>query len=133
VIDGRGLLAVHLNNLPHHVRRQADVWGPNPLEYMAVGKVQPNGPNAFLSGSNLLANRLARETAQYYLFEKIGNEWLGYRDYTNPVDLPRYLNDPGVGRVMPLSAGTALYDFVNGQGHKNIGSWIDLAAQRVGR
>lgn len=133
VIDSRGLLAVHLNNLAHHLRRQRDDWGPNPLEFMGVGKVQPNGVNPLLGQANSLANFLSREAPQYYLFEWTGGAWVRYRDYTNPVSLPRYLSDPGVGYVRPLSAGTAIYDFVYGQGHKNIGSWIDLAAQRVGR
>jgi hypothetical protein len=34
---------------------------------------------------------------------------------------------------MPLSNGTAEYNYVTGDGHKHIGSWIDQAAQAVGR
>jgi hypothetical protein len=63
VIDERGLLAVHLNNIRHHVRRQPDACGRNPLTFMAVGKVQPNQPNPFLGQRNALAGLLAREEA----------------------------------------------------------------------
>jgi len=117
VIDGRGLLAVHLNNLRHHVRRLPDPCGPNPLKYMAVGKVL----------SSVWA------PPQYYLFESTKQGWIRYQDYTIPVSLPRYLADPPPDYVMPLSAGTYVYDYVNLGGHKNIGSWIDQAAQQVGR
>ena len=40
VIDELGLLAVHINSIRHHQRLTTDALGPNPLEYMAVGKVQ---------------------------------------------------------------------------------------------
>jgi len=59
--------------------------------------------------------------------------WVRYQDYTNPVNLPRYLADMDVGYVRELSTGTAVYDYMNQDGHKNIGTWIDRAAQQVGR
>lgn len=133
VIDDRGLLAVHLNNIRHHLRRQPDACGPNPLAFMAVGKVQPNGPNPLLGQPNRLLGLLAREAPQYYLFEWKGQEWVRYADYTRPVKLPRYLADPAAGYVTALSTGTAVYDHMNNEGHKNIGAWIDRAAQQVGR
>jgi len=117
VIDGRGLLAVHLNNIRHHVTRRSDPLGQNPLAYVAVGRVQPN----------------LWMPVQYYLFEYTRQGWVRYQDYTDPVKLPKYLADPDPGCVMGLSAGTATYDYVNHDGHKNIGAWIDRAAQQVGR
>lgn len=117
VIDGRGLLAVHLNSLRHHVRLQPDPWGINPLACMAVGKVQAN----------------PRLAPQYYLFESTTAGWVRYQDHTTPVALPRYLPDPTAGYVMDLSNGTFLYDYVSQQGHTHIGAWVDSAAQRVGR
>jgi hypothetical protein len=115
VIDGRGLLAVHLNNLRHHVRRLADPCGANPLAYMAVGKVYV--------GTSL----------QYYLFEKTARGWVRYQDYTLPVRLPPYLADPARDHVTPLANATVLYDFATQAGHQNIGKWIDRSAQQVGR
>lgn len=121
VIDERGLLAVHLNNIRHHVRKTADVWGPNPLTFMAVGKVQLN----------------ALYNPEYYLFECTWQHgqwgWFRYADYTDPVKLPPYLADPAAGYVTPLASGTMLYDHIQHEGHKNIGAWMDAAAQRVGR
>jgi hypothetical protein len=117
VIDKRGLLAVHLNNLRHHARQLTDPCGPNPLRYMAVGKVL----NALMG-------------TQYYLFEL--NEWgawVRYQDHTNPVDLPSYLVDPAAGYVTLLSSGTTTHDYVNDIGHVNIGTWVDQAARHVGR
>ena len=40
IIDERGSLAVHLNSIRHHKSLTPHTRGPNPLEYMAVGKVQ---------------------------------------------------------------------------------------------
>jgi hypothetical protein len=38
VIDGRGLLAVHVSGLNHHVRRAPDPLGFNPLQLLGVYK-----------------------------------------------------------------------------------------------
>lgn len=123
VIDGRGLLAVHINGLNHHQRRTPDLLGLNPVHLLGV-------------------RRYANE--QYYLYElKPGLslsltgqsewQWKPYKDYTLPVKLPRYLSTPNVGFVMPLSRGTLEYDFAASEGDKNIGRWIDAAAMSVGR
>jgi hypothetical protein len=118
VIDGRGLLGVHINSIRHHLTKMSDQLGPNPLEFLAVGKVQ----------ENWLA------PATYYLFERdLRGRWARYPDYANPVSLPQNLSDPGPGYVIPLSSGTIVRDFVIDDGAKNIGLWIDLAAQSIGR
>jgi hypothetical protein len=132
VIADRGLLAVHVNGIRHHQTRQPDALGLNPLAFMAVGKVQPSRPSA-LFGRTTLSALLSTETPQYYLFEWKGQGWVRYRDYTRPVKLPKYLADPAAGYVMPLLTGTVTHDFANEDGHKNLGSWIDRAAQQVGR
>ena len=36
VIDGRGLLAVHLNSINHHTRKTPDAYGINPLHFMGI-------------------------------------------------------------------------------------------------
>lgn len=118
VIDKRGLLAVHVNSIRHHQLLMPHAPGPNPLAAMAVGKVQPN--NALLQSA-------------YYLFEFTQRGWVRYRDYIYPVPRPAYLPDPSPGCVMPLSAGTTEWDYIGHDGSKNIGLWIDRAAQAVGR
>jgi hypothetical protein len=70
---------------------------------------------------------------QYYLFELNGREWGRYGDYTLSVKLPTHLPDPSPGYISLLSTSTGVYDCVSNDGHKNIGGWIDRAAQQVGR
>lgn len=126
VIDGRGLLAVHLNSIRHHHTQTPHTRGYNPLDFMAVGKVQPG----------------VLSTPKYYLFEKlavpngIGGykwEWHRYSDYTSSVSLPPWVADPVAGYVTPLSQNATVYDYIADDGHRNIGSWIDKAAQGAGR
>jgi hypothetical protein len=54
IIDGRGLLTIHLNSIRHHVAKTPHARGYNPLSFMAIGKVQSN----------------IWEPVCYYLFEK---------------------------------------------------------------
>ncbi|MCV6575957.1 MAG: TIR domain-containing protein [Cohaesibacter sp.] len=122
IIDGKGLLAVHLNRLRHHKTQCEDILGINPLDYIAVGKV-PDG--------------------SYYLFEKNYDwvpqrgrfewSWDRYADYQQTVTLPKFLPSPAIGYVSPLSSGCPQYCYVGDNGYRNIGSWIDDAAANVGR
>jgi hypothetical protein len=126
IVDGKGLLGVHLNSIRHHQTQSPHTRGHNPLDYMAVGKVQPD----------------VWKPARYCLFEKQawpnalggwGWAWNRYSDYTDPVSLPPWLNDPVAGHVTPLSQNASVHDYIADDGHRNIGSWIDTAAQRAGR
>jgi hypothetical protein len=129
IIDERGVLAVHLNSIKHHRTLTAHTRGENPLAYMAVGKVQED----------------VWKPVRYYLFEHVATQkfnglqwewqwqWKRYGDYTDPVKLPPWLADPAAGYVTPLANNADEYDYIAGEGHKNIGAWIDRAAQRAGR
>jgi hypothetical protein len=126
IIDGKGLLAVHLNNINHHKTLSPHPLGRNPLDFLAIRKVQPN----------------LSQAAKYFLYEKLAVPdgaggyrlgWYEYEDHTDAVDLPRWVTDPPVGHVTPLSENADEYDFTNDVGHKHIGSWLDRAAQRAGR
>jgi MTH538 TIR-like domain (DUF1863) len=126
IVDGRGLLGVHLNSIRHHTTMTPHTRGYNPLDYMAVGKVQDN----------------ALQPPRYYLFEKLaapngfgGHEWQWHRysEYTLAVSLPPWLQDPAAGYVTPLSRNASIYDYITDKGHQNIGGWIDRAAQSAGR
>ncbi len=123
VIDGRGLLAVHLNGLNHHQRRQPDPLGFNPLHLMGVYK-SPTGKFYLYEKREVTINRLSAKTEW---------QWLQYQDYTLAVPLPRYLAEPWVEYIMPLSWHTAEYNYATQDGHKNIGAWIDHSAQAAGR
>ncbi|MGN7805779.1 TIR domain-containing protein [Ensifer sp. 22521] len=116
VIDGRGLLAVHINSIKHHVRLTPDERGDNPCRYLGVA-VADNG--------------------KYYLCERFHQNgiwsWRWYQDYTQPIDLPAYCRAaPKSGEPVRLSEMTREYDW--GQnGFKNIGGWIDMAAADAGK
>lgn len=126
IIDGRGLLAVHLNNIKHHRTKGVHPRGLNPLAHMGVAKIQRN-PNV---------------PPQYFLYDMnfapdgnggLVENWTPYSDYTDPVKRPLWLTDPTIGHVTPLSVDTAEYDYELDHGHRNIGSWIDKAAKQAGR
>ncbi len=123
VIDNRGLLAVHINGLNHHQRRRPDLLGFNPLSMLGVCKSH-DGKFYLYEQQHVVINVLTGEKEW---------QWRRYNDHTHPVTLRPYLLDPGVGYVRSLSEGAGLYDFVAGEGHKNIGAWIDRAAKDVGR
>ena len=116
IVDGRGLLTVHINGLRHHKLRVPHARGPNPLDYMAVGAVAhaSNGP-------------------KYHLFEFRNGGWYRYEDYMSAVDLPRWLARPPQGYVRRLSTAAAEYDYVAQSGYQNIGPWIDAAAAQAFR
>jgi hypothetical protein len=126
VIEGRGLLTVHLNSINHHQTRGPHPIGPNPLAHMGIAKLQAD----------------KRLPPQYYLYEltfvldghgdKI-EHWSPYHDYTAAVEKPAWLTDPSVDHVMALSVDAAEYDYEQDNGHRNIGSWIDMAANQAGR
>jgi len=123
VIDGRGLLGVHINSINHHQRRQPDSLGFNPLRLLGIYK-SPTGKFYLYENRHVVLNHMAGQTEW---------QWLQYQDYTLPVPLPRYLSEPSVGYIMPLSANADEYNYITQDGHKNIGAWIDRAAQRAGR
>jgi hypothetical protein len=123
VIDGRGLFAVHINSLDHHVRRVPDPLGYNPLHLMGVSR-HLNGEFHLWENSVVIKNI---ETGE------LGWEWQPYEDYTVAISLPRYIAGVGVQHVMPLSWVTRQYDFIVDAGTKNLGAWIDAAAVSVGR
>jgi hypothetical protein len=126
IIDGRGLLTVHLNSINHHQTKGPHPRGFNPLAHMGVAKLQPN----------------TRLPPQYYLFEmelvpdgygEVIEQWSRYGDYTLSVKKPAWLSDPSVDHFMALSVDAAEYDYEVDHGDRNIGNWIDQAAKQAGR
>lgn len=126
IIDGRGLLTIHINNINHHQTKEAHPRGLNPLAHMGVAKLQPN----------------VHVPPRYYLFEMkfvpdtdggLVERWSRYGDYTLPIKKPAWLDDPSVGYVVPLAVNAVEYDYKLDYGHCNIGGWIDKAAKQAGR
>lgn len=116
VIDGRGLLAVHINSLNHHQPPYLPhKRGYNPCACMGVYR-----------GDN----------GKFYLAEYnyVGSNWKWerYQDYSLPVPVPKYMPAPNSSSVLKLSDFTTEYDWSQ-NGHQNIGGWIDMAAAEAGR
>lgn len=122
VIDGKGLLAVHLNSIRHHQSKTSHLHGPNPLDFIAVGK-------DYHGQFHLYEKRSEWQSAQ----GQYAWVWRKYADYQNAVDLPWYLSEPNYGYVTPLSRGVSTYCYMNNRGYAQIGRWIDTAALAVGR
>jgi hypothetical protein len=126
IIDGRGLLTVHLNNINHHQTKGRHPLGQNPLAFIGIAKLQSDArlpPRYFLYEKRLVPNG----------YGQLVEEWQPYGDHAAAVKKPSWLTDPSLDHVMPLSADAAEYDYELENGHRNIGSWIDKAAQRAGR
>jgi MTH538 TIR-like domain (DUF1863) len=81
IVDGRGLLAVHINSINHYQRKGPHPWGQNPLAHMGIAKLRPD----------------RRVSPQYYLHEMtlvadgnggVTEQWTRYSDFTAPVKKP---------------------------------------------
>lgn len=120
VIDRKGLLAIDINGLNHHRLGAPHARGHNPLSFMAVGKMR--------DGTYRLFERRWDIANGEWMFG-----WFRYAKYTGSVELPEYLADPDIDYVSALDNGTTRYDFVQQQGSRKIGEWIDLAAVRASR
>jgi MTH538 TIR-like domain (DUF1863) len=112
VIDGRGLLAVHINGINSHLTSKPDPLGYNPLDNMGIAR-KANG--------------------KLYLCEWQNGRWEWYTDYTDSVSLPPYLGEPVGDSALQLSTGARVYDYARETGSTNIGAWIDAAARQVNR
>jgi hypothetical protein len=126
IIDGRGLLTVHLNGINHHQTKGPHPRGRNPLAHIGIAKLQ----------------RDDRLPPQYYLYQMtlvpdgqgdLLERWSPYSDHAAPVKKPHWLTEPGVNEVAPLSMDASEYDYERDHGDRNIGSWIDQAAKQAGR
>jgi hypothetical protein len=126
IVDRRGLLAVHINNIHHHQTRTPHARGRNPLSHMGIAKLQSDkwlDPEYYLYEMSLVSDGYGRTI----------EHWTRYGDYVTAVQKPDWLTDPPLNHVMPFSANTSEYDYVSDRGHRNIGSWIDKAAKQTGR
>jgi hypothetical protein len=123
VVDNKGLVNVDINGLNSHLTQRPDPASLNPLTVMGLHHDR-NG--------------------RYYLWEECLElvavspprfewRWRMFQDYLNPVSLPRYLSDPGVGYIRRLSEGTRSYDYVRDLGYQYLGDWLDFAATQVNR
>jgi len=121
IINERGLLAIDLNGINHHVRKSPDTLGVNPLSMMGLRK-DPDG------GWHLVERKpVELENGN------VGFEWQWYMDYQPPVLKPKFIPDIGAGEIVPLSLFAKRYDFSGHSGSINIATWLDVAAIEAGR
>lgn len=117
VVDGRGLLSVHINRIPHH----QPPYAPHTVGY---------------NPCNMLGIALKQSNNKYYLCEQryIESKWVWkwYGQHTHSVEIPKYMQTPILNNPISLGAVTKEYNWAN-NGPKSIGEWIDKAARDVGR
>lgn len=111
VIRGNGLLTVDIHGVQNK-DKETSTKGADPLSVIGVYKTD--------SG--------------IFLAELVNGKWVKYKDYSLAVpskDL--WFAAPTTNTVVPLSQHCNRYDFTNGDGRKNLGSWIEAAAKQAGR
>ncbi|MDX7953720.1 TIR domain-containing protein [Lichenihabitans sp. Uapishka_5] len=115
VIDGKGLLGVHLNNINHHQSQGSHPLGENPMRYLGLYK---------------------SDNGNFYLAERVSINgsytWKQYQKHQIAVSVPSYMTPPRTAVPVRLSDCVRIYDWAS-SGHSQIGNWIDTAAQAAGR
>lgn len=75
-----------------------------------------------------------RANGSYYLAEWHDNKWIKYRDFLNPITLnSRFIPKPNSNSVVRLSSFFKTYDFTNNNGRLLLSSWIENAANQMGK
>lgn len=120
IVDQRGLFGVHINGLRHHVTKQADELGFNPFHHMGLYK--QNDGKIYLCEKKWTFNP---GTGKYEW------QWHYYADYNKAVPHPKYMTPLPQGIVVALSTAVDVYDYCDPQ--KNLGAWVDHAANRAGK
>lgn len=111
VVKGNGLLTVFIHGVKNKEGKVASK-GPDPLAQMGVYRTD-NG---------------------IFLAEWKGGKWSKYDDYK--LAIPENLlwfTPPINNHVVQFSAHCKSYDFLDDEGRKNIGNWIEIAAKKMGR
>jgi len=113
VVEERGLVTVHINNIICMKALAPSVRGLNPLSFM--GLYRPD----------------ARQV--YYLAEWANGRWQSYADYTLAVPVPKFSPMIAPGTICELNFGTREYDYQLQNGYQNLPGWLEDAAIAVGR
>lgn len=95
-----------INGLNHHERRVPDTLGPNPLDYMASGRVQVR----------LLS------PPKYYLYEWRAGTWQRYMDYQNAVQVLHLVSKTQINNLLQISQAVPTYGYCLPDGHRNAGA-----------
>lgn len=110
IIKGNGLLTVFIHGIENQ-DKEITVKGVNPLDQMGVYKTD-NG---------------------IYIAEWDGTNWIKYKDYSPAIpEASLWFPAPKDRNVVKLSTHCLSYDFIQQDGRKNIGGWIETAAGLAG-
>lgn len=113
LLNGNGIFAVRIDHLYCIGQRSYGTMGPNPLDYVAVGR-----------------NQMGR--IQVYEFTDEG--WFVIPTMTTSLPKwPRWLEPVANGYVRPLSSGAPIYDYDSQNGSRLLLYWANQAAKAAGR
>ncbi len=113
LLNRNGIFAVRIDHLYCIGQRCYGTPGPNPLDYMAVGRDL---------------------TGRIQVYEFANDGWYVMSTMTKPlVAWPKWLEPVQNGYVRPLSTGAHIYDYESGNGARLLLQWANQAARMAGR
>lgn len=113
LLNGNGIFAVRIDHLYCIGQRRYGALGPNPLDYMAVGK---------------------DDQGRIYVYEALDGGWYKMSTMTKQLPRwPRWLESVQPGYVRPLSSGAPIYDYESQNGARLLLYWANQAARAAGR
>ncbi|ATY30956.1 TIR domain-containing protein [Sphingomonas psychrotolerans] len=113
LLNGNGIFAVRIDHLWCIGQRCYGEWGPNPLDYIAVGR---------------------DAQGRIYVYEYIGGGWHKMESMSKQLmRWPKWLAPVANGYVQPLSTGAPIYDYDSQNGVRRLLYWANQAAKAAGR
>ena len=113
LLNGNGIFAVRIDHLYCIGQRSCGSPGPNPLDFMAVGK---------------------NEQGRIYVYEFMNGGWQKMSTMPNQLmRWPKWLAPVPNGYVQPLSTGAPIYDYESGNGARLLLYWANQVAKAAGR
>lgn len=113
LLNGNGIFAVRIHHLYCIGQRCYGMIGPNPLDYMSVGR---------------------DAQGRIYVYENLNGAWYKMSTMTSQLlRWPKWLEPVQPGYVRPLSSGSPIYDYDSGNGARFLLLWANQAARAAGR
>ena len=113
LLNGNGIFAVRIDHLYCIGQRGYGSPGPNPLDYIAVGK---------------------DEQGRVHVYEFVSGGWYKMSAMTRQLTRwPKWLCPVPNGYVQPLSTGAPIYEYQSGNGAWFLLYWANQVAEAAGR
>jgi hypothetical protein len=113
LFNGNGIFAVRINRLYCIGQRCYGSPGPNPLDYMAVGR---------------------DDKGRIYVYEYVDGGWYKFSKMTKQIVCwPKWLQPVSPGYVQRLSSGAPIHDYESQNGSQLLLYWANQAARAAGR